>query len=442
MIKSMPALFITVALFLATSTQALLTPPNIPAPMLRSQSPPLPNPRPRFPPDHAKTCKVYPSGDGKDDAPALLDAAKRCNHGGRVVLPAGHQFTIGSPLDLTFLDNVDLVFSGNITFTDNTTYWQENEYYMGYQNTSTFWLIGGKDVNVYGGGVIDGNGQAWYDLYAQNSLILRPILMYIYGLRGGSVSDLTMINSPQYHNMIVNSTDLVYSNIFIQAVSTSDALPKNTDGFDTYRSDNIVIKDSKVNNGDDCVSFRANSTNVLVTNLHCNGSHGISVGSVGQYPTKYDIVENIYVSNIYMAHASDGARVKAWPGVFSGDQWVDLQGGGGAGYVKNVTYDNFLVNSVDYAIEVTQCYGQTNVTLCAEYPSKVEFTDIKFTNFRGTTSGANKNVVTTIICSEGTLCSNISASNISVTCPTSDGSPKNICDNVDTSLLQYTCSTS
>lgn len=54
----------------------------------------------------------------------------------------------------------------------------------------------------------------------------------------------------------------------------------------------------------DCVSFKPNSTNILVQNLWCNGSHGISVGSLGQYKGEYDIVQNIYVYNISMHNAS------------------------------------------------------------------------------------------------------------------------------------------
>jgi galacturan 1,4-alpha-galacturonidase len=38
--------------------------------------------------------------------------------------------------------------------------------------------------------------------------------------------------------------------------------------------------------------------------MFCNGSHGISVGSLGQYPGEYDIVENIYVYNTSMHNAS------------------------------------------------------------------------------------------------------------------------------------------
>ncbi|KAI8068353.1 family 28 glycosyl hydrolase [Gongronella butleri] len=258
---------------------------------------------------------------------------------------------------------------------------------------------------------------------------------------GGSVTDLTLVNAPQWNNLIINSTDVVYSDLFIHGGSTSSNVAKNTDGWDVYRSDNVWIKDSRIFNGDDCVSFKPNSTNIYVSNLYCNGSHGISVGSLGQYPGEYDLVQNIYSYNISMNYASDGARVKVWPGN-SAAMSVDLQGGGGAGLVKNVTFDTFSLTSVDYAIELTQCYGQKNATLCVEFPSKMVLQDITFKNFNGTTSGNYKNVVTTIVCSQQDVCSNIVAENINVQCPSKYGTPKNICTRVDTTLLQYTCSAS
>lgn len=117
----------------------------------------------------------------------------------------------------------------------------------------------------------------------------------------------------------------------------------------------------------DCVSFKPNSTNVVVQNLVCNGSHGISVGSLGQYKGETDIVENLYIYNISMSNASDGARIKVWPGIETAFQSL-LNGGGGLGRVRNVTYDRFYHENNDNAITITQCYGQKNQTLCNEFP--------------------------------------------------------------------------
>ena len=232
-----------------------------------------------------------------------------------------------------------------------------------FQTATTFFQLGGKDINVYGGGTLDGNGQAWYDLYAKDIYILRPILFGLIGAEGAVISDLKFRYSPQWYTLVANSSDVVFDNIDIFGGSVSKNPAKNTDGWDTYRSDNIVIQNSHIDNGDDCVSFKPNSTNIVVQNLVCNGSHGISVGSLGQYPGEVDYVENVYVYNISMSNASDGARIKVWPGAASALSG-DLQGGGGGGAVKNITYDGMTISNVDYAIEITQCYGQKNLTLC------------------------------------------------------------------------------
>lgn len=189
----------------------------------------------------------------------------------------------------------DLVIQGYIQFTNNTNYWQKHSFNQTFQNATTFFQLGGKDVNVYGGGMLDGNGQIWYDLYAANIYTLRPILFGTIGLHSGAISNLRLRYSPQYYNFVANSTDVVFDTINISGYSQSANTAKNTDGWDTYRSSNMVIQNSIINNGDDCVSFKPNSTEMLVQNMHCNGSHGISVGSLGQYKGEVDIVENVYV---------------------------------------------------------------------------------------------------------------------------------------------------
>ncbi len=78
-------------------------------------------------------------------------------------------------------------------------------------------------------------------------------------------------------------------------------------------------------------------------------------------------MEDIYVYNISMSNASDGARIKVWPGDYTPFQ-PTLNGGGGSGYVKNVTYDTLYNSNTDWAIELTQCYGQSNQTLCNQFP--------------------------------------------------------------------------
>ncbi|KAI7497282.1 Exopolygalacturonase [Hortaea werneckii] len=382
----------------------------------------------------SKHCYVKSHDDmTTDDSEYILDAIDKCNDGGHVIFPQGTTYVIGQALNLTYLKHIDLDIQGYIQFTNDTDYWQDNAFYQVYQNATTFFQIGGEDVNIYGGGMLDGNGQVWYDLYAEDIYILRPILFGTVGLHGGSISDLYLRYSPQWYNFLANSTDVVFDNFNIRGYSASENEAKNTDGWDTYRSSNIVIQNSVVNNGDDCVSFKPNSTEVLVQNMYCNGSHGISVGSIGQYPGEVDIVENLYIYNVSMHNASNGARIKVWPGspaALSGD----LQGGGGSGRVRNVTYEDMLIDQVDYAVQITQCYGQDNFTLCNEFPSSLTISDIHLENFYGTTTDSYDPIGGYVVCSDPDVCSNITISDFAVMAPSG---PENLftCDQVDESLL-------
>lgn len=337
-------------------------------------------------PHRNRNCYVQSHNDGvTDDSQYILQAIEKCNNGGHVIFSQGTEYIIGTALNLTFLNHIDLDIQGYIQFTNDTDYWQANSFRQIFQNVTTFFQLGGHDVNVYGGGFLDGNGQVWYDLYAENDLILRPVLFGTIGLETGSIQNLNLRYSPEYYNFVANSTNVLFSNISISGFSKDNITAKNTDGWDTYRSSNIVIQDSVINNGDDCVSFKPNSTDMLVQNLHCNGSHGISVGSLGQYVGEYDIVENIYVYNCSMSNVTDGARIKVWPGS-PAELSGDLQGGGGSGRVDNITYDTMTVANADYAIEITQCYGQSNLTLCNEFPSNLTITNIFMKNIQGTSS--------------------------------------------------------
>ncbi|KAF2151660.1 glycoside hydrolase family 28 protein [Myriangium duriaei CBS 260.36] len=400
------------------------------------------HPIPAHPSRH-KTCVVPSHNDGvTDDSPAILKTLHDCNEGGHVVFPKGNNYLIGTALDLTFLCHIDIDIQGNILFTNDTDYWQKNGFFQVFQNVTTFFQLGGEDVNIYGGGTIDGNGQVWYDLYAKNIYILRPVLFGTIGLHDSTISHLNLRNSPEYYNFVANSTNVVFSDISIQGASKSANPAKNTDGWDTYRSSNIVIQNSVINNGDDCVSFKPNSTSILVQNLSCTGSHGISVGSLGQYKGEYDIVQDVLVYNITLTNVTDGARIKVWPGsaaALSGD----LQGGGGSGMVKNIVYDTLTVNNADYAIEVTQCYGQKNVTLCDQYPSSLTISDVTIKNVHGTASAKYKGISGYVRCSSPNVCSAIELDNINVKSLATNGTTDLFtCGNVDQSLLHgITCTT-
>lgn len=89
-------------------------------------------------PERETECFVVPTGG--DDSEAFLSALQECNGGGKVVLDSN--YTIGSVLDLTFLDSVDIAISGKITFTDDIDYWVNNYWKYDFQNSTSFFKLG------------------------------------------------------------------------------------------------------------------------------------------------------------------------------------------------------------------------------------------------------------------------------------------------------------
>lgn len=311
-----------------------------------------------------------------------------------------------------------------MTFSQDTDYWQANSFKYAFQGQSAFLAIGGTDVNIFGGGLIDGAGQIWWDLMVANSTTARPMLFNIDTLDGGTMSNLTMQNPPNWFNIIQNSKNVVIDGMTLNVFTTGENPAKNTDGWDTYRSSNIVIQNSRVDNTDDCVSFKPNSTQILVQNLWCNGSHGISVGSLGQYVGVVDIVEDVTVYNTSINHAGDGARIKVFPGAPDN---TTTSSGGGSGRVRNVVYEKFDVNSVDWAIELTACYTVAAAD-CALRPTSFEISDVVFKDFTGIGSGKYTPKVATLACPSEESCRNITAVNFDVTSPA--GTNDVVCSNV------------
>ncbi|KAJ8119921.1 hypothetical protein ONZ43_g3237 [Nemania bipapillata] len=372
-----------------------------------------------FPPsaarDPSKICVVDP--EVADAGPALISAAHSCNNGGTVVLLPDTTYTIASPTDLTFLQSVDILILGTIVFSDDVEYWQTTAFEYAYQGTHLFWKFGGTDVNIYGLGIgtLDGLGQTWWTAKRSNETVYRPVLFGTDGLAGGLISGINMKNSPMWFNVIMNSSDVLITGINIWNEVTNSSSPPATK---------------------DCVSFKPNSTDIIVQNLQCNGSHGISVGSLGQYQGEYDIVEDVYVYNISMSNASDGARIKIWPGV--PPNTTGSSSGGGAGYVRNVTYELFYNTNNDWAIELTQCYFASSQAACDAYPAVLVIEDILFKDFYGTTSKRHDPHVGTLVCSDPSVCKNIRAENIAIA-PPSAAVAEWVCTNMDEGLLEMNC---
>jgi polygalacturonase len=139
-------------------------------------------------------------------------------------------------------------------------------------------------------GAIDGRGdatligstQTWWEVAAaaasggnQNN----PVLVEGSGVDNITIYQIELENSPMYHIEIQNGRGLTVWGVEINSPATA----RNTDGVDPVSESDVTIRDDMIQNGDDCVAVKSDtgtpSRNITVDDVHCYGSHGLSVGS-------------------------------------------------------------------------------------------------------------------------------------------------------------------
>ncbi|KAK0627478.1 pectin lyase fold/virulence factor [Immersiella caudata] len=390
---------------------------------------------------------IRPSANDKDDvSDAFLQGLRDANNGGTLFLPGGGTFVIGKPLDLTFLQDVQIRLDGEIKFTDDTPYWQKNAFRHPFQNSIMFWKWGGKNVRIFGDGVLNGNGQRWWNEFSGREILdstndyLRPILFYAENATGLDIRGIHFKDSPCWTTFFVRSKDISLTDVVCTAeTKNATARPKNTDFFDSLNVERVRIERAWVNIGDDCFSPKSNATDLYVNTMYCNGTHGQSMGSIGQYAGEMSFIRNVHMENVWMLNGQHAARLKSWAGPDAG-----------YGFIDNITFKNFWNGNNEYTAFIDSCYFnvsghvlpkrlrlrrvlQIDTATCARYPSRVNITNITFENFSGTTSGKYGRAVGRLTCSPNAVCSNIRFKNFNVTSPCG-GSPLVICDGIKGSI--------
>ncbi|KAJ5895951.1 uncharacterized protein N7473_005350 [Penicillium subrubescens] len=362
----------------------------------------------------ASTCTPVAGGSSSiDDVPAIRSAIASCSSG-TIVIPSGTTYYLNSVLDFAGCSGCDFQVEGLLKFASSTSYWSGKTAMINVKN-----INGLKIRSLTGKGVIDGNGQDAWDLFASDSSYARPTLLYITGGSDITISNLRQKNPPNVFNSVKGgTTNIAFTSLTMDATSKSTNLPKNTDGFDIGTSTNVLINNVKITNDDDCVAFKPGANYVTVTDITCIGSHGLSVGSLGK--SSSDTVKNIYVSGATMINSTKAAGIKTYP---SG-------GSHGQSTVSNVTWTGVVVQGCDYAIQIQSCYGE-DASYCAEYPGDANLSGIVFDGFSGTTSGKYGSVTGNLDCgADGTCGVKVS----SYTVKAANGGTEVLCANTPSSL--------
>jgi galacturan 1,4-alpha-galacturonidase len=120
---------------------------------------------------------------------------------------------------------------------------------------------------------LNGNGQAWYTQNKGNSNEpRRPITITFYNSTNLYIDGLSFVQPQFWASFISYSENVTFINNYVNATSTDPNGPTvNTDGTDTWNSNNIYVANWIVQNGDDCVAAKGNTTNLTVRNVTCYG---------------------------------------------------------------------------------------------------------------------------------------------------------------------------
>jgi hypothetical protein len=357
-------------------------------------------------------------GDGVAlDTIPVNRAITECNRagGGTVLFPAG-TYRVGT---IELLSNVTLSLdagsvlkgSGDMRDYPPIAYTSED------RNTSLIVAIGAHDIAITGRGTIDGNGDA-FAIYGQafkqpdlvaaytrqgegyhavNDLpddgpvmhTARPgILVLFLNCQGIQVSDIKIVNAPNWCLHAACSQDIVFSRLEIK----SSMLLPNSDGIDGSFCRNVRISDCNIEAGDDAIAFgpcadgygSLPTENVVVENCVLSSrSAAIRIGwgthsgafnfrgflfsnivihdsnrGIGIFVRGGESIENVIFSNLVI-----GTRL------FRGDWWgkgepIHLSAvradwsQGPMGRIRNVSFSNVIIES-EQGIVVSGCEGST-----------------------------------------------------------------------------------
>ncbi|KAF1360984.1 hypothetical protein EJ07DRAFT_154361 [Lizonia empirigonia] len=296
------------------------------------------------------------------------------------------------------IDLSNLNTGTKVTF-KGTTFW---EYF---DANYPFIKVGGTNIEVTAmeGAILDGNGQSWWDGLGSNGGIAKPnhfiVLSKVLG--SSSVHDIYIQNYPVHCFSIRDSADLDIYHITLNNSAgyapnaRSNGLPAshNSDGFGFASTNDTTVRDSVVINQDDCVAITSGN-NIVVNNMYCNGSHGLSIGSVGGKANNN--VTNMVFSNSVVLNAENGARIKTNENT--------------TGFINNILFENIRVENISiYGIDIQQDY--LNGGPSGNPTSGVSISDIVIRNVTGTATDEGRDYY--ILCGKGS-CKNITINDVDV----------------------------
>ena len=144
-------------------------------------------------------------------------------------------------------------------------------------------------------------------------------------------------------------------------LSNSGGGSSNTDGANTIYSSNIQFIRWSVTNGDDSISIKANSTNIVVRDSNFYTGNGLAFGSIGQYKGAFETIENVFVTNITCHKTTHAVYFKTWTGEQVG--YPPNGGGGGFGCMDSPSSLSSIIHPTSVMGSTVVCVKACIVTI-------------------------------------------------------------------------------
>lgn len=339
-------------------------------------------------------------GDGvSDDTKAFENAWKQaCSTAAAVLLvPSDRIYLVNATrFKGPCAENLIVQIDGTIVAPDDPKKWDPRN------PRNWLYFSNLKGVLFQGHGVIDGSGKKWWAASCKknktNPCVGAPTALTIDQSSSIEVNGLTIQNSQQMHFAISRSQSVRIFNVVVSAPEDSP----NTDGIHLTASTNVVIQNSKIGTGDDCVSIVSGCSNIKMKTIYCGPGHGISIGSLGN-DNSTGFVTAVVLDTAFLKGTTNGLRIKTWQG--------------GSGYVRAVSYQNVRMEDVANPIIIDQFYCDSPKS-CRNQTSGVEISQIIYKNISGTSKSPK---AMRFACSDTVPCNHIILNNINIT--RNDGKP-------------------
>ncbi|CAI6331576.1 unnamed protein product [Periconia digitata] len=338
----------------------------------------------------AKECLPAASGNETgDDSLGINNAIKECGQNGTIVLSSPQGYMLRTPIDLSPCKHCDVQVESLLKVgPGQPRFWIDIGHLIYIANTT-----GVRLRSVTGDGVIDGNGEEWFNRTEWVPPQWNgPALIKVTNQANDiTIQNIALTNAQsRYIQLLGNSTRLTLSNL---TMHSRNVLPRETEttpfGIETSESSLITISDvlmdfrSKTSPSSpnslpvgNCAAFDLGTHDLSMHNVRCNNVWGgalVQYGSVSASHPPDITMSNLLISNFTFS------GVKA-TGFQSLGVWEPK-------YVaRNISWDGVTVYSGTPA-EMNICYYRThtNTPYPNTCPPRVNtlVTDLWFKNFRG-----------------------------------------------------------